>query len=380
MAYFWQAQVRFCAEGGAPERFISLAAGAGVPLWNTTRRDTVLIASCAARHYRALRPVARRSGMRLRVRRRWGLPFLLRPVRSGLFVGLLLASLLVWYLSGGIWVVRVTGNHTVPTAEILQVLEPLGIRQGGRFSAVDIPTLQLTALQRLPAIGWLTVNQSGSVVTVEVKEKPPSVPVEDTAPANVVATRDGVVVSVSVTRGQATVKVGDAVTAGSLLISGVTDSPVGPLLRRAGGSVRARVTFTLTAEVPLAETVTVETPVLRRSSVYLFGLTVPLYTNTTVPPDYTPHTAQSPLTVGDMPLPAGVCVTTYTAPRAVPVTRTAEQAAALAAERLTEQETVALDGAAVESRTVTEQRLSDRVILTGTYVCVMEIGRTEKIT
>lgn len=379
MAYFWEAQVRFTAEGGAPERFVTLAAQAGIPLWNTSRRGAFLYASCHARRYAALRPLARRSGMRLRVRRRRGLPFLLRSLRKGLVVGGVLAALLLFFLSRGIWVITVQGNRTVPTEEILGVLEPLGVRVGGNFAAVDIPALQLTALQKFPQLGWLTVNQNGCVLTVQVAEKEPTAPLPDTTPANLVAACDGVVVSVSVTGGQAAVKVGDAVTKGSLLISGITDSPVGPLLRRASGSVIARVTVTLTAEVPLKEFRTVPTPVLRQPSLYLLGVTVPLYTDGGEKETYTPVYEERLLTVEGNALPLGWRITTYTAPETVLVTHTPEEAAALAAQSLAVQEEQALIDATVESRIVKEQRLPDRVIVTGTYVCLREITVAEKI-
>ena len=380
MAYVWEAQVRFEAEGGAPERFVTAAMAAGIPLWNTARGDTILTGYCHARRYAALRPIARRHGMRLRVKQRLGLPFRLRRLRKGLVVGSMLFCLLLWQLSGGIWVIRVEGNRTVSDAEILQVLEPLGVRIGGRFSAVDIPTLQLTALQRLPKLGWLTVNQSGSVLTVMVNEKAPTVPVEETDPANVVAARDGVIVSLTVTGGQAVVKVGDAVTKGSLLISGVTDSPVGPLLRRAGGKVVARTTVTLTATVPFTESVTVQREALRQRSLTVFGWQIPLYTDGAVKPSYTPHTHTHPVTVGEMPLPLGWQETVYTVPHTVTVTRTAEEASRLAAAALERQEHTALQDATVLSSAVTSETGEEGVTVTGTYVCLLEIGRTEKIT
>ena len=50
------------------------------------------------------------------------------------------------------------------------------------------------------------------------------------------------------------VQAGDAVTRDTLLISGVVESKTGPLLRRSSGRVIAETSRTLTAEVPLEET------------------------------------------------------------------------------------------------------------------------------
>lgn len=375
--------VRLEAQGGLPERLISLAAQQEIPLWNTARQGISLFASCPAASYRQLRPLARRSGMRMRVRRRVGLPFLLRPLRLrwGLAVGTVAAVALLMGLSSRVWVITVEGNRTVPDTAILQVLEPLGIKQGASFAAVDIPQVQLTALQELPQLSWLAVNQSGSTVTVQVQEKQPSQPIEEGAPANVVAAWDGVIVRLEVTDGQAMVQVGDAVTAGTLLISGVTDSKVGPLLRRASGRVLARTTQTLTVEVPLSETVTLPAGrVVTRPSLVFFGWRIPLYTDGALGGEYTPSLQEYPLCAGGKPLPVGLEVQRWTAQQAVTVTRTADEAAALALERLAAQETQVLADTTVDSRTVRQEQLPDRVVVTATYVCTRDIGRTEVIS
>lgn len=54
-------------------------------------------------------------------------------------------------------------------------------------------------------------------------------------PSNIKAARDGRVLKIEVTGGQAMVQAGDAVTRDTLLISGVVESKTGPLLRRSSG-------------------------------------------------------------------------------------------------------------------------------------------------
>ena len=379
---FLAGHVRFEAQGGSPERLLSLAAERGIPLWNTSRQGVSLFAHCPAVCYRELRPLVHRCGMRMRIQRRYGLPFLLRPLRCrwGLAVGAVIAVVLLQVLSSRVWSITVIGNQRVETAAILQALESLGVRQGATFSHVDIPEVQLTALQKLPELSWLAVSQEGSTVTVAVREKQESQPVEETAPANVVAACDGVIVNIEVTGGQAAVQVGDAVTTGTLLISGVTDSNVGPLLRRASGSVTARTTLTIKAEALLQDTVEHVGQEITRPTLVLFGWHIPLYTASKLEGEYTERISEYPLRAYGKPLPVGLRVARYYYPKQQTVTRTIQQAEALALTRLAELEREALAGAAVESRHVRQEEQDDRVVVTGDYVLVREIGKTEIIS
>lgn len=368
------------AEGGYPEELLNRAAEQGVELWDTRRRGVSLIARCRAGDYRRLRRPARRSGMRMRVRSRHGLPFLLRPLhaRWGLAVGAVAAFIALQLLSGRVWVITVNGNATLPDEQILRVLEPLGVYVGAAFDEVDVPGTQLAALQQLPQVGWLSINASGSVVEVLVSEREPSLPIEDTAPANVVAACDGVIVEMEVTGGQAAVQVGDAVTKGTLLISGVTDSQVGPLLKRASGSVTARVTVTLTARVPLEEPVKQAGERICRPTLTLFGLRIPLYTSGSIDKEYTESNYERLLRAGDKTLPLGWTVTEWTVWEDGTVRRTAAEALAEAHRRLAEQE-AALTDVTVEEKRIDERQDGTAAVVTGTYTVLREIGVVQEI-
>ncbi len=363
-------------EGGYPERFLDLAAAAGVPLRDIRCTDGTLYCRARATDYRRLRPAARRSGVRMRVARRRGIAFRLRRfrLRFGLAAGLLVFVLLLQLLSSRIWVIRIVGNHTVSDDAIREVLSPLGVYEGGRFAAVDLTDVQLTALQQLPALTWLTVNQSGSIVTVEVKERTVADPPADTAPANLVAACDGVILRVDAVTGQATVSPGDAVRRGDLLISGVMNSSVGPQLKHAAGSVIARTTHTLTVTVPLRETVSRTERVVERPTLALFGLHVPLYTDSTLAGQPAVTTEIHPLTANGIALPIGIHITRYTYTTPVTVVRTSDEATALAEKQLAEQEATLRRTLTVEERTLHRDITADGVTVTAVYTGTQELA------
>lgn len=376
----WGGSLTIACEGGYPERLINDATRCGFPLWNIRRDGVFLYCSCAAEDYAKLRPFARRACVRMRIQKKHGFPFWVKPLRrrGGLLLGALLFLVILQTLSSRIWVVEVVGNTRVGQEEILQTLETLGVKEGAVFSTVDIPQLQLEALKRLPQLTWLAVNQRGSTVTVEVRERQPAAPIEETAPSNILSTHDGVIVKLHVTSGAAAVKVGDAVTKDSLLISGVVDSKVGPLLKRAAGTITARTQESITITVPLTQTVTDTTPkIIEQLSFHVFGLTVPLYTPTEHSGTYTVTTQNQPLCVYGRKLPIGFSKKQYHFPQTKTVCYSEGEALQLAKEKLREKEQEQFADATVEKAVVREQRTKEGWQLVGSYTCVREIGRTE---
>lgn len=374
--------VRFEAEGGFPERLLNQAAKQGIALWNSSRQGITLTSCCYARSYRKLRPLAKKASVRMRVRDRRGLPFFLRryQARLGLAAGLAAYVLLLQVLSSRVWIIDIRGNDLISDQEILEVLEPLGIREGGSFEGLDVSDLQLSALKALPDLTWLAVNLDGSTVHVEVEERGTHAPLEGDTPSNIKAARDGKIVKVEVTGGQAAVKPGEAVTKGSLLISGVVESKTGPILRRSSGRIIAETTRILTAEIPLTETQLLPTgETIFRPAFSLFGIRIPLYTDGTVPKDCDLSTHRHMLTAYGKALPVGFLCEEYRLLEASDVTRTEEEAAALASGLLDERELAELGRAQVLSST-REGRVEDGVyILTGTYRCLEDIGVEEQL-
>lgn len=363
-------------QGGYPERFLNSASTQKIALWDVHRNEESLWCRADATAYRQLRPIARRAGMRMRIRKKQGLLFHIRRLglRLGTVTGIVLFCLILNVLSSRIWVLRVQGNHVVTDEEILTVLKPLGVYEGAVFDDVDLTDLRLTALQQLPDLSWLTVNQNGSIVTVEVQERTPTDPIGDTAPANLVASCDGIILKIDTVRGQSVVAVGDAVRRGDLLISGVMDSKVGPQLKRATGTVLARTTHTLTVTVPLRDTVSMLDHTITRSSLSLFGWQIPLYTSGTLPSASVTSTEHCPVTANGVPLPIGITRTRYTHHQDIPITRTATEARTLATTRLAEQEAALFTNFTAESRDITTTENTDGVTITAVYVGTQNIA------
>lgn len=81
-----------------------------------------------------MRPCAKKAGMRMKIVKKSGLPFLLSKnrVHAGLAVGAVCFILITAALSGRIWTVNVTGCETVPEEDIRETVERFGVYPGMR--------------------------------------------------------------------------------------------------------------------------------------------------------------------------------------------------------------------------------------------------------
>lgn len=392
LAHIWRwfpGWVQVQAEGGYPERLLNRMTAAEIPVWGVHRGQERISFCCFARDYRRLRRPARSACLRMRVRRKHGLPFRLRPYRhrKGLLVGLALYGILLALLSGRIWVVQVSGNTDTTSSDITAVTEELGVRIGARIAGLDIKNIQITGLSRLPTLAWITVNPSGCVAHVDVMERRPTPQVLDlTQPSDMVALRDGEILSVTVLSGQKAVKVGEAVRAGTVLISGRVDRMVaggGTALQigRAYGEVMARTQREITVTVPLVyeKTVPAGEPILRPTVTFLCWQ-FPLYASTDAPQPSRLWRQEHFLQGNGLVLPLGISNEYIIPLTAVRQTRTREQAQALASSRLERQRQTLFDGIEAEEIDRREVWHGNEVSLTATYRCVENIAAEVPMT
>lgn len=274
---FFRGSVQFSIEG-SPERFYNQCAKQGIPLWGI-QGGGAYSAFAAASHYSRLRACARRSGCRLRIRKKAGMPFRLSFLRKrrGIPLGLLLAICLVLFLSSRVWSIEVSGCEEIREEDFRAACQEAGLSLGMARSDMDPHTIQQRLMQMFPEISWLTVNTSGSTVHISLTEgveKPEMVDTEHVG--NMKASVAGQVVRIEVFSGKAAVSVGEAVSPGQLLISGTVENGASPAVR-ADGRIIAKTTRTFSAEIPLIEkTKTYTGETVTRRSLTIFGIPLPL--------------------------------------------------------------------------------------------------------
>lgn len=250
--------VHFTAEGGFPERFINLCAARNVHLWSLEPDIKKLEGCVSAKGFFKLRSIARKSGVRLSVKSKSGLPFFMRKHknRTILIAGIFIYILTVITMNQFVWFIDVEGTNTVSHTQIISTLEGYGLKRGVYSKNLDTDSLNREGVNRFGGrLMWMSVNIKGSKAVVEVRDYVDEH--EDTTykePCNIVADFDGTVLSVEIFNGDRAVRAGNAVKKGDLLISGVienTDSSASYLEAR--GRITALHSVNLKKTYPLTE-------------------------------------------------------------------------------------------------------------------------------
>ena len=249
--------VVFVANGGFSERFLNMSAKDGIKIWDVKKIDGTVLAKVNINSYKRLRHCARESGMITKIQKRVGFPFFAKKYRHriGLVVGAVLFVVFTVYFSSIVWVVEVQGNEQITSQQVLSVFSSLGLRAGVSKKNLVPDDLQYDACKQIEGIEWIAVNINGAIATIELREDTdiPEI-VDRNTPCNVVAEVDGEIIFISALLGEKCVKVGDGVTKGQLLISGVMqDKNDSVFYRHAMGSVVARTKREFVVEIPLRQ-------------------------------------------------------------------------------------------------------------------------------
>ena len=187
-----------------------------------------------------------------------GLPRLLLCYkhRAGLFLGMLLAMVLILLADNYVWDIRISGNERVTYSQLTDVLSDCGLRVGSRLSELDVDEIETYVTLQDKRVSWIAINIVGTHANVQIRETgdEPSenIPVK---PSNLIATRDGQIEYLELFGGNPVVRVGDTVRKGDLLVSGVWDSNhYGFLVTRSSGKVFAKTKREFTVTVPFEYT------------------------------------------------------------------------------------------------------------------------------
>ena len=173
MLRFVRGYVRFDVCGRYPERFLNITARHGVRLWEVERVGEGFSACMYRSDYRRIRSLARKAGVRLRVKDKRGLPSLAysRRDRVGLVFGACAFIITVFVTSMFIWSVDISGNDKLSLTHINTLLKDNGLYVGAFKPALDAKRLADEVMIDDPDIGWMAVNIEGSYASVEIKEK-----------------------------------------------------------------------------------------------------------------------------------------------------------------------------------------------------------------
>ena len=168
------AGVRFAAQNGNTGGLLTAAAQNGLHLSAITAQPGGFCARCAAWRYPELSRLARRYRVRLRIQKRDGLFFRLRPLlrRRGLWAGLFLFLPLLLWLQGAVWATDFTTLTPGQRARAEVILRQQALSAGEFVSEEKLSSGEYALLQS-GEFSWASLNFSKGRLIVEAAAAKP---------------------------------------------------------------------------------------------------------------------------------------------------------------------------------------------------------------
>ena len=328
------AAVEFTARSGSTEALLTAAARAGLHLYGVTALPGGFCGHCSARQYPRLAALARRYRVRLRVRKKQGLYFRVRPLlrRAGLWAGLAVFLPLLLWTQQFVWFADTSTLTAGQAARASAVLREAGLQPGSAVTEAKLAAGEY-ALLHSGEFSWASLNFAKGRLEVEAAAAKPKPDIAAGTLHGIRARCSGTVVRTNLVSGTMLVVPGQQVEAGQGLIGTARSERDGTLIfAPAAGTVLAQFEWNDTRTVPLEENIFQYTGGCTRSiELLVFGQAFALPAASA--PENAVLTArhyQSELPLSGLALPCSIREICRYEQQPETLCRTEEQAAALA--------------------------------------------------
>lgn len=376
---------------GDTARFMNIAVKTGLRPIRLQKDGKDVLFTLYAKDYKKLHKIKQRTHARVKLAEKSGFPFRFRRMlrRPGLLLGTALGVALMLFLSGFYWEMTISGED-IPYAEseILAAAKRVGVYIGAPRST-DTALASVALLEELPELSWASFNTEGCTVQLELRTSVTKAEgAEHDGTGDIVASRAGLIHSITAQNGTVLVKVGSACAAGQVLVSGITQvgdpydpeyNPVRCFYTRARAEILAETQRTFTASCPLSTETVRETDLGIQRALYILGVRVPLSLSG-APKGQTAYT-RTPVVLQEHTLPLWVETVRVYEEETVPVTFTEEEAQRRALENLHQLQKLALgEDGRVLTENITYQTKDGAVYVTSRCVCLENIAQEAPLT
>ena len=173
--------------------------------------------------------LAKRERLPVSVSALLGLPrvLLAHKHRFGVPLGILLGLFLLFAGTHTVWRVEISGNDTVASEFIEEALAEAGFGVGCKTAWESYDSVIAACRASYPEIAWMGIYTEGTTAFVKVIENT-AFPEENVAlqPSHLVASNDAVILQTEVLHGTCTVKAGNVVKAGDILVLGLSSGGI----------------------------------------------------------------------------------------------------------------------------------------------------------
>ena len=247
--------LKISVKGYYIERFINICKNNKITIWNLKRKDNIeLKLNVRIKEFKEICKIARKTGCKVKIRNKKGMPFLLHRYkkRKIFFILLILLALIIGLSSCFVWNVEIKEENGYELENIREDIEEAGLKIGA--FKVKINTKEIINKIRLERkdVAWMGIELKGTnaiVKLVKSDEKPEII--DENEYCNIVSNKEGVITKISVQNGTANVKVGDTVSIGDILVNGWMEGKfTGIRYVHSLAEIEAKVWYTESVKIP----------------------------------------------------------------------------------------------------------------------------------
>lgn len=202
-------------------RFINLLKQNNIRLFNIKRMSDTTECVMFAKDFKKIKSFAKITGVRVRISKKNGPGFFIFNNRNRYFLvaGLIIFIIIILWSIQKIVKIEIRGNEYYASTEIYEFLTENNIDYGSAVKNISCKDIEKLMLNHFDLLTFVSVHINGNTLIITVKEnKTVKQEKEDETPCNLVATEDGVVVSIITRAGVPLVKAGDEVKREDVLV------------------------------------------------------------------------------------------------------------------------------------------------------------------
>lgn len=382
--YFFLGSKRVSVPSAQGANLLNVCMKYGYPYYQMGEKDGFVFIECSSLTAHRVCRKCREIGLYPKSEALLGAPELAKRFfsRLGLVFGFILAVNIFCASQNYLWDIRITQYGGVDEEKVMGTLRDCGFFRGCSIRDFTPDALENLFLRSTDEVGWISVNMKGTVAYVEVTRRDTRPEDKPKKPANVVAACDGVVVETLTYNGLRTVKVGEFVREGQLLISGAYgEKTPGLHVTRAAGRVMARTFRTLSIEIPLEYDEKVVTGrIFSKKSLIFFGKEIKVFSNSgNLGASCDKIVSGEVCTFLGADIPIEIKTENYIEYETVKKTRDRAEAETLANAEL-ERRIAELSLETVVAKNVRAELSRGRLVLVCELVCIEDIAKTVEFT
>lgn len=374
----------FSATGGFIERLINLIVRNDINIWDIEKKDEIFYIKALAKDYKLIKNISKKTQVKTRVIERIGISFLINKYkkRLGILIGVFVLIIFLIFIRNFVWDIEIIGIKELNEQYVLSSIENLGIKKWAYIPSIDFKTIKQQAIIDIDGISWISINNIGSKISIEISESVDAPKIEDKEnPINIKAAKSGKILQFNVLEGEGTVKVGDFVLEGDLLVSGIYNDSLGNnLLRHSKAQIIAQTEYKNIISVNFeSEEKKYKNKQKNRYILDIFGIKIPMYIATDVKGTYDLETKYRSIKLFGIELPIGSYINNYKFYDKEIVKLDQDESRKLLEEKSREYEEQNFKDTKIIDKQLIETVEDDKISWEISYICEEDIGLSEEI-